>query len=173
MDPRLKSSTQWSPFPEELCEQTAQVLTERFSEEYDLKGGQFVVEGQIYGSEILGRYGLRFSDQLKQQNFELSFEYDSQKDKPLEAIQKSLDVIEHLWTELLEDDLEDSKLDKTWQSMPYEKKMYFFRYSTVNSRLEEEADKLLAEYEKKLVYQTESHKDSEQALKGKEKTTVH
>lgn len=159
MEPRLKSSTQWSPFPEELCEQAISALSERFADEYDLEKANFVVEGRIYQQEIVGRYGLRVDGQLKQHNFEVSFEYNSEKEKAHDRIQASMDVVEHLWTELLEDDLEDSDLDKKWQTMPHQKKMYFFRYSTVNSSLEEEADRLLAEYEKKLVYQSEGHVD--------------
>ncbi len=157
MDARLKTSTQWSPFPEELCEQMTEVLTDRFSDEYDLESAQFVVEGFIYKEEIIGRYGIRTEGQLKQHNFEISIEYNSEKEKALEVIQNSMDVVEHLFTEFLEDDMEDSELLKTWQTLPYEKKMYFYRYSTVNSALEEEADKWLSEYEKKLVYETEDH----------------
>lgn len=173
MDPRLKTSTQWSPFPQELCEQASQVLGERFKDEYDIETAQFVVEGRIYQQEVVGRYGLRLKDQIKQHNFEVSFEYDPEKeqDKVLELIQVSMDVVEHLWTELLEDDLEDSELSKEWQTMPFEKKMYFYRYSTVNSQLEEEADKLLAEYEKKLLYQTESHAEPE--VDQNPKSTLH
>lgn len=152
MDPRLKSSKNWTPFPGELCEQIVTVLSERFIDEYGLDDAEFVVEGFIYKEEIIGRYGLQVKDQIKQHNFEISLEYNSEKEKAHELIQKSMDVVEHLWSELLEDDLEDSDLSKQWQTMPFEKKMYFYRYSTVNTSLEEEADRLLAEYEKKLVY---------------------
>ncbi len=159
MQPRLKTSTQWSPFPEELCLLTAEVLSERFKDEYDLENAQFVVEGQIYAHEIVGRYGLRFEGQLKQMNFELSIEYDSEKEKALDCIQRSMDVVDHLWEELLEDDLDDSELLPTWESLTFEKKTYFFRYSTVNTQLEEEADRLLAQFEKKLVYEAEEQED--------------
>lgn len=152
MNPRLKSSVKWTPFPEELRQQTKDVLTERFKDEYDLENSKFVVDGFIYKDEIIGRYGLQVNDQLKQHNFEISIEYNSEKEKALEVIQNSMDVVEHLWTELLEDDLEDGELARTWQTLPFNKKMYFYRYSTVNSSLELEADKLLEEYEKKLVY---------------------
>lgn len=157
MEPRLKSSTQWSPFPKELCQLATEALTERFAEEYDLADGEFVVEGRIYQSEIIGRVGLNFKKQLKQPNFEISFEYDAEKDKPLERIQMSMDVVEHLWQELLEEDFEDHDLSKEWQTLPHEKMMYFYKYSTVNTKLETEADKWLEEYEKKLVYQSENH----------------
>ncbi len=152
MDPRLKSSVKWSPFPKELCAQTQKVLKKRFQEEYDLEKSQFVVEGRIYREEILGRYGLRVNDQLKQHNFEISFEFDSKKQKVLELIHKSMDLVEHLWTELLEENLDDSDLSKQWQTINFDRRKYFHRYSTVNTALEEEADRLLSQYKKKLVY---------------------
>lgn len=152
MDPRLKSSTQWSPFPKELCEQIVSALEERFSEEYGLEEQQFVAQGRIYQEEILCLVGLSIRGQLKQHNFEISYEYDSKKEKTLELIQNSMDVIEHIWTEFLEEDLEDSEMPREWQTMTYEKMTYFYKYSTVNTNLEAEADKLLQEYEEKLVY---------------------
>lgn len=161
MEPRLKSSIQWSPFPQELCIHAAEVLSERFIKEYDLEKATFVVEGRIYPHEVVGMYGLRVNGQLKQHNFEISFEYDTQKDKVLELIHSSLDLAEYLWTELLEDDLEDSELSPIWQSLEFEKRNYFFRYTTNNTDLEQEADKLLAEYEKRLVYESPNHPDLE------------
>jgi hypothetical protein len=174
LEPRLKTSTKWSPFPEELCQMAVSALNERFANEYDLENSQFVVEGRIYEKEILGLYGLRIEGQLKQPNFVVSFEYDSEKEKALELIQKSMDVVEHLWTELLEDDLEDGDMPKEWQTMPFEKRMYYFRYSTQNTHLEQEADKWLENYEKKLVY-GESKVTEEEDLNpsDKDKSTLH
>jgi hypothetical protein len=161
MEPRLKTSTKWTPFPSELNENAALVLMERFSEDYDLDGSHFVVDGRIYSQEIVGRFGLYSKNSLKQQNFEISFEYDSSKEKALDLIHQSMDVVEHLWQELFEDDLDDSELLKTWQTLPYEKKMYFFRYSTLNTKLEEEADKLLSQFDKKLVHIDDEESDHE------------
>lgn len=172
MQGRLKSSKQWSPFPTELCEQTQEVLHERFAEEYALDDANFVVEGFIYKEEIIGRYGLQIKNQLKQHNFEVSIEFNSEKEKALEVIQSSMDVIEHLWTELLEEDLEDADLSKTWQSLPYKKKMYFYRYSTVNSSLEQEANKLLEQYEKKLIYDA-PEEDLEATPSQSDEGTLH
>ena len=152
MDPRLKSSTQWTPFPDELCQQIAQVLTERFSSEYGLEKAQFSVTGFIYKEELIGCYGLRREGQLKQPNFEVSMDYEAEEDNVLERIQNSMDVVEHLWTELLEEDFEDGHLSRQWQPLEIDKKTYFCRYSTVNTQLEEEANRLLLEDEKKLVY---------------------
>lgn len=174
LEPRLKTSTQWSPFPEELCQMAVAVLNERFADEYDLENSQFVVEGRIYEKEILGLYGLQVEGQLKQPNFVISFEFDSEKEKALELIQQSMDVVEHLWTELLEDDLEDHELPKTWQTMPFEKRMYYFRYSTQNTHLENEADKWLENYEKKLVYGEAAKPDEDSSSENDtDKSTLH
>ncbi len=159
MDPRLKSSVKWTPFPKELCEQAQKALTERFQGEYDLEKSQFVVEGRIYREEILGRYGLRVKGQLKQHNFEISFEFNSKKQKALTLIQKSMDLVEYLWTELFEEDLDDSELSRQWQTITFNKKEYSHRYSTVNTALEEEADRLLLQYEKKLVHESSENFD--------------
>ena len=147
MDPRLKSSTKWSPFPGELVEQITVTLDERFSEEYGLEDMHFIVEGRIYPEEIMMRIGLSVKDQLKQHNFEFSFEYDNEKEQTLERIQNSMDVVEHIWSEFLEEDMEDGEMPRQWQVMPFQKLQYFFKYSTVNTNLEAEADKLLEEYE--------------------------
>ena len=125
MDSRLKSSVKWSPFPEELCKQAQKALTERFQNEYDLEKARFVVEGRIYGEEILGRYGLRVEGQLKQYNFEISFEFNSEKQKALVLIQKSMDLVEHLWTELFEEGLDDGELSRQWQTITFDKKKIF------------------------------------------------
>ena len=164
MDPRLKSSTQWSPFPAELCELIVSALGDRFTDEYGLEDYQFVAEGRIYQQEILTRVGLSVPGQLKQHNFEFSYEYDNTKEKTLELIQSSMDVIEHVWTEFLEEDMEDTEMPREWQTMPYKKMMYFFKYSTVNTNLEAEADKLLKEYEDKLVYEESSVEDDDPTL---------
>ncbi len=173
MQPRLKTSSQWTPFPEELCQLCAQVLTERFFDEYDLDKAKFVVEGRIFANEIVGRFGLNVENQLKQPNFEVSFDFNPETEKALEMIQKSMDVVEHLWTELLEDDFEDAELAVVWQSLPFDKKDYHYRYSTVNSDLEKEADLLLQEFEKQLVYGESELEESEPLQTETEEKTLH
>lgn len=174
MEPRLKSSMQWSPFPEELCQQCAEVLDEHFRDEYDLDKAQFVVEGRIYASEILARFGLNQPDQLKQMNFEISMEYDPEKSQALSLIQEAMDAVEYLWRELLEEDLNDQDLSQQWQNLRISKSDYYYRYSTVNSDLERQADALLEQYEKKLVYGEAELEDTTLAPPGqKPHSTIH
>lgn len=153
MDPRLKSSKQWSPFPVELCDQICEVFTERFADEYDLRGFHFVTEGRIYPEEVIVRVGLTSNGQLKQHNFELSLTYNSESDKALEMIQKSVDLLEPSFVDLLEEEFADDEFDRKWQPIKNTKKLEaFLRYSTVNTNLEEQADRLLEEFDKKLYY---------------------
>lgn len=172
MEPRLKTSQQWTPYPSELCEQTVAVLSERFVEEYGLDNAEFIAEGRIYNNEIIGRYGLRFADQLKQYNFEISMDYDGENDKVLTMIQESMDVIEHLFTEFLEDGCDDSELTDRWQLMQYEKRPYSYRYTTVNTKLEQEADQWLSQYEKKLVYDSPAESE-ETTTENADSETLH
>ena len=153
MEPRLKSSTQWSPFPIELCDQICEVFTDRFADEYDLRGFHFISEGQIYQAEILIRVGLTNPKQLRQHNFELSVPFDPEKSKAKELIEKSLDNIAPQFIELLEEDFDDHEFTREWQAL--EKPSIpgcHMRYSTINTDLEKQADILLEEFEKKLVY---------------------
>ena len=162
MEPRLKSSTQWTPFPIELCDQICEVFTDRFADEYDLRGFHFVTEGQIYSSgEIVLRVGLNSPRQLRQHNFELSMTFDPEKQKAKELIEKSLDTIAPQFVELFEEDFDDHEFTRTWS--PVEKASVagaHMRYSTINSDLESQADQILDEFEKKLVY-GESQSDSD------------
>ena len=171
MTPRLKTSTKWSPFPQELSELITETLNERFADEYDLEDSEFLVEGRIYSDEILTRIGLPVEGQLKQYNFEFSFEYDNQKEQTLERIQKSMDVIEHVWLEFLEEDKEDGEMPREWQSMPYDGIQYFFKYSTINTNLEAEADRLLQEFDSNLV--NEQRDLPELEFEEEEESTLH
>lgn len=152
MNPRLKTSTQWTPFPEELALQIQEVLSERFAKDYDIESFDFVVQGRIYKEEILLRTGLNSTKQLKQPNFELSLQFDPKKDKVFEVIHKSMDLIDSLWENFLEEDMEDTDLPRQWTSLVFGNLSTHYLYSTTNTELEKQADILLENYEKKLVY---------------------
>ena len=155
MEPRLKNSVKWSPFPEELTLQITEVMEEGFSDEYGLDTHQFVIEGRIYSQEILLRVGLTVDHQLKQHNFEFSFEFDPEKEKLLEHIRESMDLVGHIWREFLEEDMEDEDMPRTWKNLSMGNNIYYYRYSTVNTALEKQADILLNQHEKKLVHEHE------------------
>jgi hypothetical protein len=141
MIPRLKSSKKWTALPLELCTQICDVYTESFPTES--KVGQFVVEGRIYGQELLFRAGYLEKGRLRQLNIEVSVDFDANKQNALELIYFTVDCAASMIQEVFskEQDLED--FPHQWKSFKIEKKNVFLQVSTVNSSLESEADRLL------------------------------
>lgn len=169
MDPRLKSSTKWTPFPEELCQQIYDVFTENFAD-YDLTG-RFVVEGKIYPEELWLRVGLNDPNRLRQDNFEASMEYGAEDDKAIERIHLLVDLLGEIWKDFLEGDAEeDMEPPRTWQPQRFEKQDLFFRYSTVNSDLEKQAEALLQLDEKRLVHESAEEDDMDAEMESSEHT---
>lgn len=150
MESRLKTSTKWTPFPLELVTQLEDVFKEFFAE-YELNGGVFKVEGAIFPEEIVMRVGLNIPNQLRQDNFELSQAYDAEADKVTEVIHNMADELGIVWEDYLEEPPLLSELPLIWQPIA-DRKTAFYRYSSINSDLEKQADMLLQQYDKKLVY---------------------
>lgn len=152
MEPRLKTSTQWTPFPQELLEQIIEVTEDHFSD-YERGERQFIAEGRIYPKEILLRIGLTApKGALRQDNFEASLEYDAEKHKPVEQIHLVVDFLAETWANYFEDAPEREDLPLLWTEQTFEKRPIFLRYSSENTELEKQADAYLALDEKKLVY---------------------
>lgn len=157
MEPRLKTSTQWTPFPEELIQQITDAAEDHFSD-YEKGDRTFVVEGRIYPNEILLRVGLTAPQgQLRQDNFEASMEYDVKKVKALDEIHFLVDFLAETWATFFEDAPEDESLSRLWIEQTFEKKPIFLRYSTENTELEKLANELLKADEKQLVYGAPSY----------------
>lgn len=153
MEPRLKTSTQWTPFPEELLQQIIEVTEDHFSD-YEIGDRQFIAEGRIYPTEIVLRIGLMAAKgELRQDNFEASLEYSVEKDKPVEQIHILVDFLAETWAEFLEDAPDREVLPLLWTEQFFEKKPIYIRYTSENSDLEKMANSLLAKDEKKLVYE--------------------
>ena len=151
MDPRLKTSTKWTAYPEELLQQIQDVV-HGFFEDYDLGNGRFVINGAIYPEEILLRIGVNEPGRLQQDNFEASLEYDSKNEKALDLIHVMADFLGETWIQFLEDEPEPESLPRPWQENNFQGKKIFLRYTTVNTELERQADELLNESDKRLVY---------------------
>lgn len=164
MEPRLKTSIKWSPFPEELIGQIEEVFKQSF-EDYDLNG-QFIAEGAIYPEELLLRVGLTKNNQLRQRNLEASIQYNPEEEKPLEKIHVLVDFLGQVWESYLEDEPEDSEMSLTWVEERFKKDSVFLKFSTVNSNLEKQADQLLEMFEKKLVHVDESIDDESYAYEA-------
>ncbi len=151
MEPRLKTSKKWTSYPKELQEQIREVV-EVFFADYDVGDGRFVIDGSIYPEEILLRIGITRPGQLRQDNFEASMQFDPKVDKAFDLIHVLTDFLGEAWINFLEDAPEDEDLPRQWQKNTFEKREIYLKYSTVNTDLEEQANRLLQEDEKKLVY---------------------
>ncbi len=152
MEPRLKTYTQWTPFPQELLEQIIEATEDHFSD-YERGERQFIAEGRIYPKEILLRIGLSApKGALRQDNFEASLEYDAEKQKPVEQIHLVVDFLAETWANYFEDAPEREDLPLLWTEQTFEKRPIFLRYSSENTELEKQANAYLALDEKKLVY---------------------
>jgi len=178
LEPRLKTSLKWSPFPEELCRQIQDVMTEAFSD-FDLKG-EFVAEGIICPNEIVMRVGLNSKNQLRQNNFEVSMEYSGEDEKAFEKIHFMVDFLGEAWEKFLDEEPDSEELPLVWTEHRFEKNILFLRYSSINSNLEKQADELLKQFEKKLLHETEDddiddliHAHELHAMKNDEESHLH
>ena len=140
MNPRKKESKKWSQIPPELAKQIKTVFEENFKTQ--LTGKSLKVEGRIYPTEILMRIGINVKGELRFQNFEVSVDHSSEKQNTVSQIHIAVDAIASLMLEYF-DNGEDHEMPYTWQEYPFEKQTIWLQYSSENSDLEAEADKLL------------------------------
>src|SRR5688500_8244068 len=164
MKPRLPTSAKWTPFPAEFSEKIVQVMSENFTDQ--AARGSFTVEGRIYPQEILLRVGYNESGRLKQDNFEASMDYTMETKEQsaqkqifacLDAIGSSFDELFHTRTEG-----EDLELPLAWEAYDFEGDIVWMQYSTVNTSLEAEADRLLNSLGEENLVREDN--DSEDAL---------
>ena len=150
MIPRLKSSLKWTPLPAELCGQIREVFEENFQEA--AKKGQFLIEGRIYSAELCFRAGYLEKGRLLQANFEVSLEFDAKKQNALQLIQTGVDcaasMMQQYFTPTENSEVEEDPLEafpRQWQEHAFDGIKLYLQVSTVNSSLEEEANRLLGE----------------------------
>ena len=160
MTPRLKTSKKSTPFPQEFADQIKGAFLENFREE--LKNADLIVQGRIYPEEILLRVGYIEKGQLKQNNFEVSAAYDYKKDNTIECIHTCVDFLASILNQYFElskktaqDEESELDLPYTWKEIHFEKNELYFQFSTVNTKLEEEADRLLGKDPDALVQDNE------------------
>lgn len=147
MKPRLESSKKWTTFPLELKEQICSVFSEGFA---DLLGeGQFIADGRIYREEILFRVGFRAKGRLFQANFEASTGY-SPADKTQDLIDLCVDATASMMEEYYKSN-ERIDLPRAWKEYDFKNKAVFLQFSSINTELEAEADKLLGLHRDSLV----------------------
>lgn len=139
MEPRLKSSIKWVGLPKEYC----QVVREIFENNYSKKisGGEIIVEGRIYREEIILRVGYLPQGSIRQSNFEGSVDFNSQKENAVDVLNLMVDPIGTYFEAFL--DAKEIEFPKTWAKQKHKNRIIYIMYSAVNSRLEDEADRIL------------------------------
>lgn len=138
MEPRLKTSKKWTAFPGDFVEQIKNAFLENFGPQ--LKGFDLLIEGRIYPKEIILSVGFVEKKALRQNNFEVSMDY--KQDEAVDRIHDAIDVTASMVADYFEND-GDIEFPSDWQEFEFEKLKVWCRHSTVNSRLEDEADRLL------------------------------
>ncbi len=149
MTPRLKSSKKWTTFPKEYSEQIQNVFKENFAP-YLEDDSELVVEGRIYSEEITLRVGYKEQGRLSQANFETSITYNQENNDALEMIHNCVDAAASMMMEYFETEGE-SDFPYTWKEVPFKKSKIYLRFSTENSALEAEANKLLGITEEEML----------------------
>ncbi len=143
MDPRNKSKSAWTGLPEEFSFKVLSALEKEFPEK--AKNGEFIVEGKLFEQEILIRIGYLENGRLRQMNFEASLDYDPEKSEILDNFYTCIDCLGVWIRESFKNMDEDESLDLplSWRATDFQGQTVFLQYSSVNSRLEQEANRLL------------------------------
>jgi hypothetical protein len=140
MNPRKKESKKWSALPPELSKQIKTLFEESFSEYLIEK--KLKVEGRIYPTEILMRVGVNYKGEIRYHNFEVSIDHDPKKQNTVPQIHVAVDALASLLLEFF--DLEEEhEMPLVWQEYPFEKQKIWLQYTSANTDLEAEANKLL------------------------------
>lgn len=140
MNPRKKESKKWSAIPSELAKQIKTVFEESFSAH--LEGKTLKVEGRIYPTEVLMRIGINTKGELRFQNFEVSIDHSSQKQDTIQKITLAVDAIASLMVDYFDNE-ETHEMPLVWHEYPFENEKLWLQFSSTNSDLEAEANKLL------------------------------
>lgn len=144
MQPRLKTSKKWTPLPKELMQQIQSVFSQGF-QQYT-KGGKVEAGGRIYPEEILIRVGYRAPGALRQNNWEISLAYRKDKDNVLKLLHLAVDAIGALFEQSFTAE-NDHDFPRIWEQVDFEGRPLFVQYTTDNSELEAQANRLLGQDE--------------------------
>lgn len=165
MQPRLKSSKKWTTFPTDYTAQIKALLLENFGPA--LGEGEVIVEGRIYTSEIMLRVGYLENGRLAQSNFEVSVDYSTDQKDVLEKLGLCVDAAASMMDEYFEK-AGEVDFPFVWKAFPFNKKTLFMKYSTENSKLEEEANRLLGAAHDELVNEEDETEDALERAEIKE-----
>ncbi|AFY01736.1 hypothetical protein Bdt_2050 [Bdellovibrio bacteriovorus str. Tiberius] len=158
MIPRLKSSKKWTSFPKEYSDQIQAVFKENFAQYLD--NAQLIIEGRIYQEEIVLRVGYLEEGRLAQANFEVSMSYSQEQQDAVSRIHNCVDAAASMMMEFLENEGEVD-FPYTWKEVPFQGKKVYLKFSTENSDLEAEANKILGLSEEEMLHDTNEEEDED------------
>ena len=157
MNPRLKSSKKWTNFPKEYSDQIQAVFKENFAQYLD--DAELVIEGRIYSEEITLRVGYKENNRLAQANFEISMNYSQEEQDALTRIHNCVDAAASMMMEYFE---KEGEVDfpYVWKEFPFQGKKLYLQFSTENSSLEAEANRLLGLDDENMVMEENESEDA-------------
>lgn len=176
--PRLPSSKKWTGLPAELIVNLENVFKEEFKPEAQY--GEFLIEGRIYPEELILRVGYLEKGRLKQVNFEASIDLpkpdskttqnlseesnDSEEKKESAVMQRLYSCVDALGG-LMEEYFQigdDTEMDipERWTPFEFEGETLYLQRSSYNTKLEEEADRLLGLLDNRLVHEETPSEDA-------------
>ncbi|MGE0632936.1 MAG: hypothetical protein AB7O96_11045 [Pseudobdellovibrionaceae bacterium] len=166
MKPRLKTSGKWTEFPKEYIKQIQEVFSEAFADR--LQNAKLIVEGRIYSKEVLLRVGFLEKGRLAQPNFECSVDYSPEKQDAVDRIYNCIDATASMMQDYFDSDGE-VEFPYTWQPTDFQGQKVYLQYSTENSELEAEANKILGVADDSLVKEHEDEPEIEEVQDSVEK----
>ncbi len=140
MNPRKKESKKWTKLPADFANQIKTVFEQNFKPH--LQGKKLTVEGRIYPSEIVLRVGINQKGELRFNNFEVSLDHSKEQQNAIAQIHIGVDAVASLMVDYFENE-EEHEMPLIWQKYPFDKQTIWLQYSSENSDLEAEANKLL------------------------------
>lgn len=154
MQARLSQSKSWTQFPSEFLEQVQELVAETF-EDHLIEDAALHLDGRIYPEEIVFRLGIHTPGQLKQSNFDVSADYKADSQNAKKVMNHCIEASAAMMAEFF-DMGEDEDFPRQWMEFNFEGTPLFIRYTTENTALEAEADRLLGADFKVLVKEESS-----------------
>ncbi len=172
--PRHTEAHQWTDLPADFLAKLKEIFVRQF--DFEAQEGEFIAEGRIYPKEAMIRIGYLQKGRLKQINFEASIDLNeptagagisdedgiaARKSEVMDQIYTCIDSLGSLMEEYFQlGDDEDFKLPFHWTALEFEGETLYVQQSSINSRLEDEADRLLGLTDDALLHQLPENEDA-------------
>jgi hypothetical protein len=153
MQPRLSSSRKWTAIPKELTVQIKNVFKQSFQQH--IGKGTVLADGRIYPEELLISVGVKLPDsKLKESHWLVSIGYTRGKDDVVKLLNLGVDAAGSLFEQLFTSE-NDHDFPRAWEEVDFEGRKIYVQYSTVNTELEQAANKILGVAESEELAQGE------------------